>query len=105
MSESKENAQQAESVALEGEGDLLSQIMTETRIKPTDEGYSIAKRGVEALIAEMLSPNNQGEKVNKSIVDQMIAGLDEKLSVQVDEILHHKDVQKLESAWRGLKFL
>lgn len=105
MSESKENAQQAESVALEGEGDLLSQIMTETRIKPTDEGYSIAKRGVEALIAEMLSPNNQGEKVNKSIVDQMIAGLDEKLSVQVDEILHHKDVQKLESAWRGLKYV
>jgi type VI secretion system protein ImpC len=105
MSESKENAQQAESVALEGEGDLLSQIMTETRIKPTDEGYSIAKRGVEALIAEMLAPNNQGEKVNKSIVDQMIAGIDEKLSVQVDEILHHKDVQKLESAWRGLKYV
>jgi type VI secretion system protein ImpC len=103
MSEQKESAQQAE--AVEGEMGLLDQIMTQTKIKPSDEGYSVAKRGVEALIAEMLTPQNQGEKVNKASVDQMIAAIDEKLSVQVDQILHHKEVQKLESAWRGLKYV
>jgi type VI secretion system protein ImpC len=103
MSEQKQDAQQAEATV--SELGLLDQIMTETRIKPSDEGYSVAKKGVEALIAEMLSPKNQGEKVNKASVDQMIAAIDEKLSVQVDQILHHKDVQKLESAWRGLKYV
>ena len=34
----------------------------------------------------------------------MIAEIDQKLCAQVDEILHHPDFQKLESAWRGLKF-
>ena len=33
----------------------------------------------------------------------MIAEIDKKLSRQVDEVLHHPQVQKLESAWRGLK--
>ena len=28
--------------------------------------------------------------------------LDQKISKQVDQILHHKDLQKLESAWRSL---
>jgi len=38
-------------------------------------------------------------------VDEIIACIDQKLSKQLDEILHHPDFQKLESAWRGLKFL
>ena len=35
----------------------------------------------------------------------MIARLDEKLSAQVNEILHAPEFQKLESAWRGLHYL
>jgi len=101
--ESKEQA--APAAAEEQEGSLLDQIMTETKLRPSDEGYDIAKRGVEAFIAELLEPKKKGEKVDKKIVDGMIAEIDKKLSVQIDEILHHKDVQKLESAWRGLKFL
>ena len=103
MSDTQQSAQQG--VTEELEGGLLDQIMNETRIKPSDEGFNIAKKGVQALIGEMLAPQNKGEKVNKAVVDQMIAAIDEKLSVQVDQILHHDDVQKLESAWRGLKYV
>ncbi len=35
----------------------------------------------------------------------MIANLDQKLSTQVDVILHNKEFQQLESAWTSLKFL
>ncbi len=100
MSEQKESAQQAE--AVEGEMGLLDQIMTETKIKPSDEGYSVAKKGVEALIAEMLTPQNQGEKVNKASVDQMIAAIDEKLSVQVDQILLLIHISELTRLRRNL---
>lgn len=89
---------------LEGES-LLDEILSETRLSPGDEGYEIAKAGVQAFIAELVQPKREGEKVDKALVDAMIAEIDVKLSRQIDEILHHKELQKLESAWRGLKFV
>lgn len=37
-------------------------------------------------------------------IDKMMAKLDEKLSAQVNEIIHHPEYQKLESSWRGLAY-
>jgi type VI secretion system protein ImpC len=88
-----------------GEGSLLDQILSETKLAPGDESYEVAKRGIGAFIAEMLAPNRSGERVDKSVVDQMISEIDKRISAQVNEILHHPKVQALESAWRGLKYL
>ena len=38
-------------------------------------------------------------------IEAMIAALDQKLTEQVNLILHHPDFQQLESAWRGLHYL
>ena len=103
MSDMKKETQ-APAAAAAGES-LLDQIMQETRLKPNDEGYEVAKKGVEAFISELLQPQRKTEKVEQKMVDEMIAEIDRKLSKQVDEILHHEDFQKLESAWRGLKSL
>jgi len=84
---------------------LLDEIVTATRLKPKDEAYSLAKKGVEALIAQLVEPGRKVEKVSKATVDEMIAEIDKKLSLQVDAILHHPEFQKLESAWSSLKFL
>src|SRR6266568_2147222 len=35
-------------------GSLLDDILSETRLKPNDEGYDVAKRGVQAFIQEKL---------------------------------------------------
>jgi type VI secretion system protein ImpC len=88
----------------EGEASLLDTILQETKLKPSEEGYSIAKRGVEAFIAELLTPDRKGAKVHQSVINDMIAEIDRKLSSQVDAIMHHPTFQKIESAWRGLKF-
>jgi type VI secretion system protein ImpC len=98
----KEDLQQT---AAASEGSLLDEIMQQTRLSPSDESYAVARRGVEAFIAELLEPKTVYEKADKNSVDQMIAEIDQASLQQIDEILHHKDVQKLESAWRGLKFL
>ncbi|AKT38906.1 type VI secretion system contractile sheath large subunit [Chondromyces crocatus] len=89
---------------LEGNS-LLEEILAETKMTPGDEAYEIAKRGVQAFIAELVTPKREGEKIDKALVDAMISEIDAKLSRQVDEILHDPSFQKLESAWRGLKFL
>jgi type VI secretion system protein ImpC len=99
--ESQAQAQQAAA----GEGSLLEEILQQTKLKPSDEGYEIAKKGVEAFIAELIAPKAAFDKADKRAVDLMIAELDKKMSRQVDEILHHPQVQKLESAWRGLKLV
>src|SRR3954451_9939249 len=84
---------------------LLDEILAETKMAPGDEGYEIAKKGVQVFIAELVGAKREGEKVDKAFVDALIAEIDQKLSRQVDEILHHPSFQKLESAWRGLKFV
>ncbi|MEZ4298191.1 MAG: type VI secretion system contractile sheath large subunit [Polyangiaceae bacterium] len=89
---------------LEG-GSLLEEILAETKMTPGDEGYEIAKRGVQAFIAELITPKREGEKIDKALVDALIAEIDVKLSKQIDEIIHHPTFQKLESAWRSLKFV
>lgn len=89
---------------LEG-GSLLEEILAETKMTPGDEGYEVAKRGVQAFIAELVAPKREGEKVDKALVDAMISEIDQKLSRQIDEIIHNGQFQKLESAWRGLKFV
>ena len=87
------------------DGSLLDQIVAQTRMNRGDEGYDVAKRGVGAFIAELLRPENAEERVNKNLIDRMIDELDFQLSRQMDDILHAKEFQQLESAWRGLKTL
>ncbi|MCD6025561.1 MAG: impC [Solimicrobium sp.] len=84
---------------------LLDQLIESARIKPGDEAYSITKQGVQEFISQLLEPQRATERVTAATVDDMIAELDQKLCKQVDVILHHADFQKLESAWRSLRFL
>lgn len=91
--------------AAEGEVSLLDEILQETKLKPSEEGYSIAKRGVEAFITELLSPGRKEARVHQAIINEMIAEIDRKLSLQLDAVLHNPTFQQFESAWRGLKFL
>ena len=87
------------------EPSLLDEIVQATRLKPADEGYSLTRQGLEAFIGEMVKPERAGVRVSASLVDDMIAALDRKLSLQVDAILHTPAFQKLESAWRSLRYL
>ncbi len=84
---------------------LLDDIIQATNIKPSDEYYSTAKAGIQAFLEEMLKPERSGDKISAAAIDQMIAEIDKKLSNQMNEVLHNRDFQKLESAWRSLKYL
>lgn len=101
---SPEAKSEAKATTAEG-GSLLEEILAETKVAPGGDGYDLTKRGVSAFIAEMLAPNRAQEKVDKNILDGMIAEIDKRLSAQINEILHHPQVLALESAWRSLKFV
>ncbi|MFO8113145.1 MAG: type VI secretion system contractile sheath large subunit [Desulfosalsimonadaceae bacterium] len=84
---------------------LIDDIVQATKLKPGDESYGLAKKGIEALISQLIEPGKKVEKVSKADVDEMIAEIDNKMSLQLDAILHSREFQKLESAWRSLKYL
>ncbi|MDO9235261.1 MAG: type VI secretion system contractile sheath large subunit [Aquabacterium sp.] len=99
---------QAHSAALEGVqyqgGDFASLLNKE--FKPQNDGAkSAVEQAVLTLAQQALSQTTLiGSDVVASI-EAMIAALDEKLSEQVNKVLHHAEFQQLESAWRGLSYL
>jgi type VI secretion system protein ImpC len=105
MADEQATQQQQAQPAAAQEGNLLDEIVESTKLKPSDEGYSTTKAGLQAFLQELVKPGKEGARVSGALVDDMIGELDRKLSSQVNEILHNQDFRKVESAWRSLKFM
>lgn len=89
----------------ETQSSLVDDLLAQSNIKTTDSTYETTKAGLGAFITEIVAQQRLSEKVSTSLVDDLIREIDDKISSQMDEILHHTDFQKVESAWRSLKFL
>jgi len=48
---------------------------------------------------------NKISKIDKNLLDSFIGAIDQKISRQLDAIMHHEAFQELESSWRSLKYL
>ncbi len=100
----QEQQAQTAAAAQDAPASLLDQILEASKLKQGDDGYAVTKSGLQEFLKQLVD-TDAGVKVSASLVDKMLAELDMKLSSQVNAILHHEDFQKLESSWRGLKFL
>ncbi len=72
-----------------------------TRMKVTDDADA-RKRGVEAIDNFIKASIQPGHVVNKDVetsIKLWISAIDQKLSTQLNEILHHPTLQKLEGTW------
>ena len=60
---------------------------------------------MQTLVTQALADSSlvKGDVIDT--IEEMIARLDEKLTAQMNEILHAPEFQQLESAWRGLHYL
>ena len=105
MSEEEQAAAPAAAPAAEEGGSLLAELLSEAKVSPEQETYGIAKQGVEAFIGQVVAASDKYKKIDKAAVDAMIAELDDRLSLQINEVLHNEKFQQLESAWRSLKYL
>ena len=84
---------------------IIESIMQRSKYSKDDESYSVVKQGVAEFISNIITTNNAEDKINKLALDEIIAHIDTLLSAQMDEILHNKSFQELESTWRGIRFL
>jgi len=90
-------------VTMEG-SDFASLLSKEFKPK-SDEARSAVETAVQTLAQQALTNAKLISNDTVATIESMIAAIDRKLSEQVNLILHHPDLQKLESAWRGLHYM
>jgi type VI secretion system protein ImpC len=87
------------------EGSLLDQIVDEGRLGRDAETKARGKDLVKQFVAQVLEGSMTVSRDTETMINARIAQIDHLLSIQLNEILHHPDYQRLESTWRGLKYL
>jgi len=76
------------------------------QFKPkTDQAREAVVSAVRTLAEQALVNSNVISNDAYHTVEALIAELDQKLSEQINLIIHHPDFQKLEGSWRGLAHL
>lgn len=89
----------------DAEGSLLDQIVDQGRMGRDAEAKSRGKDLVKQFVAQVLEGSITVARDTESMINARIAQIDHLLSIQLNEILHHAEYQRLEASWRGLKYL
>jgi len=69
------------------------------------ENEAAIKGSIKTLVAQALQHTALISDDAINTIESLIAAIDEKLTEQVNAIIHHAEFQKMESAWRGLHYL
>lgn len=78
----------------------------ETEFKPKSDGAKAAvETAVETLAAQLMAETVTISDDSMKTVEALIAAIDRKISMQLNEVLHHEDFRELEGAWRGFHYL
>jgi type VI secretion system protein ImpC len=104
MAEAEAKGQGGAAEAQEVEVSALDQILTEGRFK-TEEEQDRVKDAVQGLVKEILDETVTYKKDIEATLNEQIARIDELLTAQLNEVLHHPKFKKLEASWRGLRYL
>ncbi|QDV23704.1 type VI secretion system contractile sheath large subunit [Aureliella helgolandensis] len=102
MSSELQEQSDAGGVAVE-DASLLDQILVETRAMDSTE-RDLNRTYIEEYLRKVTS----GQAVSKDVIANInywIASIDQKLSSQLNEVMHSEAFQKIEGTWRGLHYL
>src|SRR5664279_2329117 len=84
---------------------LLDQIVEEGRLARDPAAKERGKNLVKEFVSQVLEGAMTVSKDAEAMINARIAQIDHLVSIQLNEVLHHKDFQKLEGSWRGLKYM
>jgi type VI secretion system protein ImpC len=87
------------------EADEFSALLKQTFKPRTERAATEVESAVNTLVEQALVDTSVIKADVLDTIEEMIAQLDKKLTVQLNEILHAPEFQQIESAWRGLAYL
>jgi type VI secretion system protein ImpC len=105
MSELQKAAAAPQGAETTEEVSLLDQIVQEGRMARDETSRVRGKNLVKEFVSQVLEGAMTVSKDAEAMINARIAQIDHLVSIQLNEVLHHPDFQKLEGTWRGLKYL
>lgn len=83
---------------------ILDQVIKATRPQDDAEADRV-KDYFKQFLDRVVQPGQVVSKDVEKNIKHWISQIDQRLSAQLNEVIHHPDYQKLEGTWRGLKYL
>ncbi len=102
------DAQKAKAAAPEAQSaelSLLDAIVEQGRVGKDSAAKERGKDMIKQFVSEVLDGSITMARDTEAMINARIAQIDQLLSAQVNEILHHPAFQKLEGTWRGLYYM
>jgi type VI secretion system protein ImpC len=87
------------------DADEFSALLKQSFKPRTERAATEVENAITTLVRQALSDTTVIKDDVLDTIEEMIARLDQKLTAQVNEILHAPEFQQIESAWRGLHYL
>ncbi|MBV6431475.1 MAG: hypothetical protein IANPNBLG_01607 [Bryobacteraceae bacterium] len=103
MSDAQRVAAQAQETVLETS--LLDKIVDEGRLGKDPAAKERGKELIKIFAEQVLEGSMAVSKDAEAMINARIAQIDHLLSIQLNEVMHHAAFQKLESTWRGVKYM
>jgi type VI secretion system protein ImpC len=104
MAEEKKVSSQQAATEVAESNDFAALLDKQFRPK-TNRAQEEISAAVETLAEFVLKDSSIISEDAVESIQAMIAAIDQKLTDQVNQIMHHEDFQQLESAWRGLSYM
>ena len=105
MAETKAAASPAAAAPTTTEAGLLDQIVEQGRFGKDAPAKERGKDMIKRFVSEVLEGSITMARDTEAALNARIAQLDHLISLQLNEVMHAPELQKLEATWRGLKYL
>jgi type VI secretion system protein ImpC len=96
---------EAEAVVETRDVEDFSSLLKQSFKPRSERAATEVENAVTTLVQQALADTSLVKDDVLDTIEEMIARLDEKLTTQVNAILHAPEFQQIESAWRGLHYL
>lgn len=96
---------QGAAVAEAVESSLLDNIVAQSRVARSETEHARAKDIIAELVREVMDGTVVMSENLGATLDARVAELDRLISLQLSEVMHNPEFQKLESTWTGLQYL
>lgn len=84
---------------------LLDRIIAEGRMAHDESQQGYARDMLAEFATQVLDEGMAIDKDTVAMINDRISQIDKLISDQLNEVLHHPELQKLEASWRGLHML
>src|ERR1700692_3435870 len=105
MADAQKAAQATETTVATQEKSLLDSIVDEGRLAKDDAARDRGRDLVKQYVKEVLQGTITIGRDTDAMINARIAQIDHLLSIQLNEVMHAPEFQKLEGSWRGLKYM